>query len=220
MDEAMKKLILKELEAGESVYALVKKLGVPRSTLRDFRKKQGIKAAKRKLAEPLKVVNGKIECPKCGKPQDEDDFIIRPRSVRRCCKFCEYWMVQKRLSSSLDAYMKHKASTLKSMAKKKNLPYDLSWGFLVRLHGLQKGLCFYTDEPLHTERGRGHSKQSLSVDKILPEAGYTKENVVLCTYKANVVKNDLTLDEIERWLPGWYKRIEDRRESQCWLKIC
>jgi len=92
--------------------------------------------------------------------------------------------------------MKHKASTLKSSAKKQSLPFDLTWEYLIALFKTQNGGCFYTDEALKYERGNGHSKQSLSVDKIVPEKGYTRENVVLCTYKANVVKNSLSLEEI------------------------
>ena len=55
----------------------------------------------------------------------------------------------------------------------------------------------------------------LSFDKIISEKGYTKENIVLCTYRANAVKQDLTLEEIKKWLPIWYEKI-----INCdWLEI-
>jgi hypothetical protein len=216
--------VLELLAAGKNDRDIVRELGIPKSTVGGIRRRNGIKAVGRHLFN-LQVVNGKALCSNCGHERNEEDFIERPRRGRGLvrepqCKFCEYRRTEERLNSSLEAYMKHKASTLKSAAKKKGLPFDLSWEYLVALYNFQNGLCFYTDEPFQMVRGRGHSKQSLSVDKISPELGYTRENVVLCTYKANVVKNDLTLDEIRRWLSDWYERIENRRGSQCWLTIC
>lgn len=48
----------------------------------------------------------------------------------------------------------------------------------------------------------------MSIDRLIPENGYVKENIVLCIYKANTVKNDLTLSELKEWIPSWYKKIE------------
>jgi hypothetical protein len=215
--------VLQLLVAGKNDRDIVRELGIPKSTVGGIRRRNGIKAVGRHLFT-LQVVNGKAVCSKCEQERNEGDFVERPRRSRGLirephCKFCEYRRTEERLSGSLEAYMKHKASTLKSAAKKRGLPYDLSWQYLVALHNFQNGCCFYTDEPFQRVRGQGHSKQSLSVDKVAPELGYTKANTVLCTYKANVVKNDLTLDEIRRWLPGWYDRIEKRRGSQCWSQI-
>ena len=55
--------------------------------------------------------------------------------------------------------------------------------------------------------GQGPSPHSLSIDRIIPQLGYTPGNVVLCTNRANMVKSDLTLAEIKQWLPSWYTRI-------------
>ena len=75
------------------------------------------------------------------------------------------------------------------------------------LWSLQKGLCFYTDIPLVVQSGQGSCPESLSFDKIVPPLGYVSGNVVLCTRKANAVKQDLTLEEMQTWLPGWYNRV-------------
>ncbi len=37
--------------------------------------------------------------------------------------------------------------------------------------------------------------------------GYTLGNVVLCTYRANSIKRDVSLDELREWMPGWYDRL-------------
>jgi hypothetical protein len=56
-------------------------------------------------------------------------------------------------------------------------------------------------------RGVGSNWQSLTVDKVIPERGYTKRNIVLCTKKFNTVKNDLSLEEIKTHMPFWYNKL-------------
>lgn len=56
--------------------------------------------------------------------------------------------------------------------------------------------------PLFTGRGR-HGPNSPTVDRIVPELGYTKGNVVVLSHKANRLKGDATLPEllaVVRWL--------------------
>ena len=75
-----------------------------------------------------------------------------------------------------------------------------------------------TDLVLDWGSGKGYRPNALSIDKISPEKGYIKGNVVLCTYKSNTIKTNLTLDEIRAWLPGWHKRILEFLEwsnTQC-----
>jgi hypothetical protein len=45
------------------------------------------------------------------------------------------------------------------------------------------------------------------VDKIIPQKGYVKNNFVFAINKINTCKNDLSLEEIEKWMPDWYDRI-------------
>ena len=72
----------------------------------------------------------------------------------------------------------------------------------------QHGLCFYTDIKLKMGIGKnGKEKDAFSIDKIIPEKGYTVGNIVLCTRRTNTVKSDLTLEEIKLWMPEWYMRL-------------
>ena len=43
--------------------------------------------------------------------------------------------------------------------------------------------------------------------KDIPELGYTKGNVVICTKKINICKSSLTMEEIKKWMPPLYKKI-------------
>lgn len=47
------------------------------------------------------------------------------------------------------------------------------------------------------KRGIGHpTDNSPSLDRVVPELGYTKENVRIISYRANRIKNDSSLDEV------------------------
>lgn len=74
----------------------------------------------------------------------------------------------------------------------------------------QDGLCFYTFEKLEILRFRTKEQKaySPSLDRVNPTKGYTNGNVVWCINKANIVKSNLTLDELSEWIPEWYGRIK------------
>lgn len=105
-----------------------------------------------------------------------------------------------------------RTNKIKLRASTAGIPYDLDAGFLSHLWDEQKGLCFYTDYDMVGAWGSGLSINSLSVDKIIPELGYVKTNVVLCTQRANTIKNNMTLDEMKLWMPTWHARIQSRLE--------
>jgi hypothetical protein len=48
-----------------------------------------------------------------------------------------------------------------------------------------------------------------SLDRIDPHGGYTKENVWIISWKANTIKNDASLVELERLLVNLEKRYEE-----------
>ena len=90
--------------------------------------------------------------------------------------------------------------------KSKEKPFDLDWQYLLKLFNDAHGLCFYTDIQMNVNAG-GRDRSSVSVDKLIPDKGYVKGNVVLCTRRANLIKNDLTIEELKRWMPDWHSRI-------------
>jgi len=44
---------------------------------------------------------------------------------------------------------------------------------------------------------------SASLDRIIPELGYIKGNIIWVSFKANMIKNNLTLNEMKLLLKNW-----------------
>jgi hypothetical protein len=100
-----------------------------------------------------------------------------------------------------------KVSKIKSRAKRDGLDFDLTSKDLEELWEKQDGKCFYMDVPMEIGWGKGLLPNSASVDKVLPWKGYTKDNVVLCTTRANTIKSNLTSNELIRYIPSWWHKL-------------
>ena len=124
------------------------------------------------------------------------------------CKVCR--SVRTRQNRINRSPWKERANKIARRAKEQGVPCDLTGDFLEALWQEQDGLCFYTDYEMVWRVGSGLTINSLSVDKIIPERGYVQSNVVLCTHRANTIKNNLTLDEMKLWMPSWYERVSRR----------
>lgn len=116
--------------------------------------------------------------------------------------------MRQRLNRMNRSPWKERSAKIARRAREAGIDFDLTGEFLEGLWNAQNGLCFYTDYPMVSKLGVGISGNTLSVDKIVPSLGYVQTNVVLCTQRANTIKNNLTLEEMKLWMPAWYARIE------------
>lgn len=83
-------------------------------------------------------------------------------------------------------------------AKKVGLPFNLEASDLV-----VPDMCPVLGMPLQINTSPGPKLNSPSVDRIRPELGYVKGNVAVISMKANQIKNNATLEELEKvteWL--------------------
>lgn len=89
---------------------------------------------------------------------------------------------------------------------------DIDPDFLVLLYHKQNGLCYYTGQPLEWDSygKRVPTKNSLSVDRLDPEKGYNKSNVVLCTYAVNTTKGHHTETQFYDFCQSVLTRASDR----------
>ena len=79
----------------------------------------------------------------------------------------------------------------RARAKAKGLPFSIT-----KEHVVIPAVCPVLGFPLARSNG-GASDQSPTIDQIVPGAGYTPDNVRVISYRANRLKCDATLEEME-----------------------
>ncbi|QNL30566.1 HNH endonuclease [Gordonia phage SpeedDemon] len=158
-----------------------------------------------------RIVDGdRQKCSRCG----EWDLIKNFPSGRTgeraykltFCFRCKAKVDNARRSESVEAYFAEKFLRTRQRAKSLGVPFDLTKDFLLDRWIEQRGHCFYTDVTLVCAAGQGYHKHSCSVDRINFDGGYTVDNCVLITDRANTMKSDATLAEMAAWMPEWHRR--------------
>ena len=154
-----------------------------------------------------------IRCAGCGEVKNSSHFSRMDRGrlrFRSKCRSCRY--------TPRDFSWGRKAGYIKSSAEKNGYEFDLDAEFLEKLWLLTGGKCVYTGAGMTLRSGR--NPLSLSVDRFDTLRGYTRDNVILCTARANGIKQDQTLSEMKLWMPLWYirakrhmKRSKDVRDN-------
>jgi hypothetical protein len=150
-----------------------------------------------KLNRPNQPSDNHHWCNKCKIWKLKSDFNFRKDGKSRNCKSCE------------DSYRKANTSRINEFAKKykkenpeKSLLYAAK--SRARLGGLQFDIdindinipqfCPVLGIEISTD---GLKNTSPSLDKIIPELGYTKGNVRVISWRANWIKNNMTDNEVE-----------------------
>lgn len=102
-------------------------------------------------------------------------------------------------------------------AKKKGLPFDLK-----PIDIFVPALCPVLGIPLHTRAGKsGYHDNAPTIDRFAPDLGYVKGNVAVISARANRIKVDATLQELDAvaaWMRLTGKTQVDTlrsRSSQC-----
>lgn len=136
------------------------------------------------------------------------------------CRFCRKKQMYNRLNKYPESFMGDRLLKIKRRAKKENIEFNLTKDFLISLYKNQNGKCFYTDEILHLMNGQGRLQTGLSIDRVDNSKGYLIDNVVLCTSRFNTIKSNMTLEEIEKWMPPIYKKIQDWQRRGIFVFNC
>ena len=97
-------------------------------------------------------------------------------------------------------------------AKKKNLPYNLTSSYL---HKIMRDSCPILgikfklnkhNQKWGKEKNQNNWQTSPSIDRIIPEKGYVKDNIIIVSLLANSIKNEATPDQILK-VGKFYKKL-------------
>lgn len=202
-----------------------RKLNISRDIIASHLRKEGLRSRWFQINK-LQMVDENAICKKCNKPKPIEQFQYGRRFKAHEYKFaycneCRKKQGYLRLNNDVGKFLSDRYQRMKRRAKmspKNRAPrlLTISKEDFINQYFEQKGKCFYTDEVMRVKIGEGKSWSALSIDKIIPELGYIKCNIVFCTMKVNAAKFNFSLLEMKKWMPKWYKRIiKFAKEHNC-----
>lgn len=154
-----------------------------------------------------KDINGFRSCSTCRREflaNSEHFYPIRYGGLSSECRDCF------RMRSSRNQKTRHHtggvayhlsyiARGVRVRARKQGVVCDIDADFLKTLLEKQGGLCAISRTPLTFFKGQGHIPTNASVDRIDPSKGYIKENVQLVAHQVNMMKSNLSIEELMGW---------------------
>ena len=147
-------------------------------------------------------------CSKCGVEKPSDDFNkngSQPCGLQSRCRVCEQrenaeWRGNNREKIAADQKRRGDADPegralicIRHRAKKLGVPFDLKRGDLV-----WPNECPILGIPLTYHSGKKARDDAPSVDRIVPSLGYVVGNVQVISARANRIKNDATVEELQK----------------------
>lgn len=122
------------------------------------------------------------------------------------CKLCNdeksiKYQINLKETNPLDFQLRSRASELTRRAKMKKLPYDIKmYQVLKDIYNSQNGLCYYTNIKMNDNGYQENDQFCFVVDRIIPENGYVKYNMVFCCNAINKIKSSFTIPELKWWV--------------------
>lgn len=148
------------------------------------------KAAKNKANFGRKYI-----CKKCFNERYKDKkYLIRRELVKERRKIDKDYKqkLNKRVTKSHDKYwLRYLYNDAKKRAKQKGIEFNITIDDIII-----NDVCPLLGLVLQRNRGQ-LGDNSYSIDRICPELGYVPENVWVISYKANRIKNNATLNELQ-----------------------
>lgn len=157
-------------------------------------------------------------CKICGETKSSDEFYQSQRG--KTCKICTLnitrnYKREKRKNSEFrksegekqkERRLRLWQNTLIHDSKHRNCEHTLTVQDINEIYDKQKGLCYWFNIPLIPSEKSKHPQQP-SLDRLDRNKGYTKENVVLCCYSANIGRNENDLETWKNFLEVLKKNI-------------
>lgn len=90
---------------------------------------------------------------------------------------------------------RYKLYRTKTSAIRRELEFTITEDDIRSLWEKQSGICYYSKKPMDLPKhGTKTSTNTMSIDRIDSAVGYTPDNVVLCRWIMNVMKNEMDIE--------------------------
>lgn len=127
--------------------------------------------------------NSRGECVECRKLASKR-YVNKHR--KRHNKQSNDWLKARRKTHPIDCL----CVVIKAKCKRLGLPYDLDAQYLTRLLEAQGNLCYWLNIPVELNAALRSHPSKATIDRIIPEKGYVKGNVVWASQFANIGRGD------------------------------
>ena len=156
----------------------------------------------------------KYKCCRCNKLLSLDNFReieknkYNYKKYNSFCNLCDAKrtaVYKNKKIQTIDGKVSFLFNNISRRTRDKKLELDFDKEYLIELYNKQNGKCYYSNEFMHL--GNHESVKNLyninfhniSVDRIDSSLGYIKENVVLCCWGINNMKQQLTKEQLVFW---------------------
>ena len=157
------------------------------------------------------------KCSKCKITKNITEFYRRPErkkgeAVRSSCKVCDRIKKEKYYSTE-EGFMKKLFASLndRKVSTKRNIGHSVDFNKeefleLWREYKNKYGMtCFYTGVSLDFIKSPYRGNQ-VSVDRLDNSKGYSKNNIVFCSARANLLKHSVSIDMCRKILALYEER--------------
>ncbi len=130
------------------------------------------------------------KCNTCLQQKEESEFYFNASYQKSfyCCKQCTRERTTQWQNNNVEKFLWLSA---KNRAKKNGIEFELEVSDIV----IPK-TCPVLNIPIMREKG--NYRTGPSIDRINNKKGYYKDNIVIISNRANRIKSDLTIEEIEK----------------------
>jgi Zn finger protein HypA/HybF involved in hydrogenase expression len=179
-------------------------------------------------------INEKKEkaCCRCNKTLKLNDFReiekgkYEYKKYNSFCNFCDAErtsIYKNKKIKTIEGKVGFLFSNMRRRVRDKGCLIDIDQNDLVDLYYAQKGLCFYSGEEMSLGEHKATKNLysinffNISVDRIDSKKGYTKDNVVLCCYAANIGRNETNIEVWSDFLDVMFNKT-NKTENPCKLR--
>lgn len=169
----------------------------------------------------INLLETTFKCTLCAIEKPNSDFY-KHNTARRHRKF-SYWCKSCTLKRGTELGYSKKANSFRrvenpflslyyytmSRATKTKRLFNIKVEDLHNIYKKQEGLCYYSGQTLEIKLG---SEDSISVDRINSHLDYTLDNICLCRWKINRMKNNLSKEDLIKCCKDIINNLENEKK--------
>jgi len=171
------------------------------------------------MAKLRQIQGTKVLCTQCGTYKEKEEFypsknIKNSLKLTYVCKPCTKRKIHEYRNTE-SGFWVGMWNNITGGAKDRKLEVHITKEDLKQIWDIQKGLCAITGLPmektqaLKTTRNRYKNVYRASLDRIDSDLGYTRENVRMVCAHVNVMKMDLTDEQLNFWCKAIVKGMSN-----------